>query len=169
MKRFVALVFSDPKHCGLAARAVRSSSSAWLTSTAEETAVGRVMTHFIFARILVVDDFPGWRVRIREILGVHPEWKIISEASDGQEAVQEASKLHPDVVVLEIALPRLNGIEAAKIIRQKSPDTRIVFLTQDNDNDIMEAALGLGQTIYVPKAKAVTLLCPAIAASLEEI
>jgi DNA-binding NarL/FixJ family response regulator len=133
-----------------------------------QTAIDRIMTHFIFARILIVDDFPGWRARIREILGAHPEWKIISEASDGQEAVQEASKLQPDIVVLDIALPRLNGIEAAKIIRQKSPKTRIVFLTQDNDNDIMKAALGVGQTTYVPKAKAVTRLCHAIAASLEE-
>jgi DNA-binding NarL/FixJ family response regulator len=127
------------------------------------------MTHFIFARILIVDDFPDWRSRIRQILAAHPEWKIISEASDGQEAVQEASELQPDIVVLDITLPGLNGIEAAKMIRQKSPKSRIVFLTHDNDSDIMKAALGVGQTTYVPKAKAATRLCQAVAASLREI
>jgi len=127
------------------------------------------MTPFTFARILIVDDFPDWRARVRQILASHPEWKIISEASDGHEAVREASKLQPDIVVLDIALPRLNGIEAAKMIRQKSPKSRIVFLTHDNDSDLMKAALGLGQTTYVPKAKAASRLCHAVAASLGEI
>jgi DNA-binding NarL/FixJ family response regulator len=99
-------------------------------------------------------------------LAGHPEWKIISEASDGREAVQEATELQPDLVVLDIALPRLNGIEAAKMIRQKSPNSRIVFMTQDNDGELMRAALGVGQTTYVPKAKAATRLCDAVAASL---
>jgi DNA-binding NarL/FixJ family response regulator len=124
------------------------------------------MTHSSFASILIVDDFPGWRARVREILAARPEWKIISEASDGREAVQEASELQPDIVVLDIALPLLNGIEAAKTIRQKSPNSRIVFMTQDNDGELMRAALGVGQTTYVPKAKAATRLCDAVAASL---
>jgi len=127
------------------------------------------MTHFPTVRILVVDDFADWRMRVREILAAHPEWKIISEASDGQDAVQQATELQPDVVVLDIALPRLNGIEAAKVIRQKSPSSRIVFLTHDNDRDIMGIALGVGQTTYVPKARANTLLSGAVAASLREI
>ena len=129
----------------------------------------RVMTHLTFARILIVDDFPGWRARVREILAAHPEWKIISEASDGQEAVQQAKELQPDIVVLDIALPRLNGIEAARMIRQKSPNSRIVFLTHDDDRDIMRSALSVGQTTYVPKASANILLCDAVAASLREI
>ena len=133
---------------------------------ASHSRVGRVMTHSSFARILIVDDYPGWRAQVREILAAHPEWKIISEVSDGREAVREASELQPDIVVLDIALPLLNGIEAAKIIRQKSPKSRIVFLTQDNDSDLMKAALGLGQTSYVQKAKAATRLCDAVAASL---
>ena len=126
------------------------------------------MTDFAFARILIVDDSPGWRARVREILTAHPGWKVISEASDGQEAVQEASELQPDIVVLDISLPRLNGIEAAKMIRQKSPKSRIVFLTVHDDSDIIEAALDVGQAKYVPKAKAATRLCEAVAASLPE-
>ena len=130
---------------------------------------GKTAVSLTFARILIVDDFPSWRARVREILAAHPEWKIISEASDGQVAVQEASELQPDIVVLDIALPGLNGIEAAKMIRQKSPKSRIVFLTQNNDSDIMKAALSVGQTIYVPKAKAAARLCEAVAASLQRI
>lgn len=126
------------------------------------------MTHFAFARILIVDDSPGWRARVREILAAHPEWKIISEASDGQEAVRSACELQPDVIVLDIAMPRLNGIEAAKMIRQKSPKSRIVFLSVDNDSDIMKAAFEVGQTTYVTKDKAATRLCEAVAASLRE-
>jgi len=129
--------------------------------------VGRVMTHSSFASILIVDDYPGWRAQVRAILAAHPEWKIISEVSDGREAVREASELQPDIVVLDIALPLLNGIEAAKMIRQKSPKSKIVFLTQDNDSDLRKAALGLGQATYVQKAKAATRLCEAVAASLE--
>lgn len=124
------------------------------------------MTNYTSASILIVDDFPGWRARVREILAAHPEWKIISEASDGQQAVQEASELQPDIVVLDIALPRLNGIETAKMIRQTSPRSRIVFLAQDHDSEIVKAALGVGQTIYVPKSTAASRLCDAVAASL---
>lgn len=124
------------------------------------------MKNFSFASILIVDDFPDWRTRVREILAAHPEWKIISEASDGQQAVEEATELQPDIVVLDIALPRLNGIETAKIIRQKSPKSRIVFLAQDHDNEIVKAALRVGQTTYVPKSTAASQLCDAVAASL---
>lgn len=126
------------------------------------------MTLFAFARILIVDDSPAWRARVREILAAHPEWKIISEACDGQEAVREAIEFQPDIVVLDIALPRLNGIEAAKMIRQKSPKSRIVFLTVDNDSDVVKAALDVGQATYVPKAKAAANLCKAVAASVLE-
>jgi DNA-binding NarL/FixJ family response regulator len=124
------------------------------------------MTHSSFASILIVDDYPGWRAQVREILAAHPEWKIISEVCDGREAVREASELQPDIVVLDIALPLMNGIEAAKMIRQKSPKSKIVFLTQDNDIDLRKAALGLGQATYVQKAKAASRLCEAVAASL---
>jgi len=127
------------------------------------------MTQSSFASILIVDDFPGWRAQVRALLAAHPEWKIISEVCDGREAVREASELQPDIVVLDIALPFLNGIEAAKMIRQRSPKSKIVFLTEDNDSDLMKAALGIGQTTYVQKAKAATRLCAAVAASLGEI
>ena len=80
------------------------------------------MTHFTFATILIVDNFPGWQARVPEILVADPECKTVSEVSDGREAVQEATELQPYLVGLDIALPLLNGIEAARMIRQKSPN-----------------------------------------------
>jgi len=74
------------------------------------------MTHCNSASVLIVDDFPSWRARVREILATYPEWKLISEAPMGREAVQEAEELQPDIVVLDIALPCLNRIETAKMI-----------------------------------------------------
>jgi DNA-binding NarL/FixJ family response regulator len=118
------------------------------------------------ARILIVDDFPGWRARVREILGVHPEWKIISEAADGEEAVRRASELQPDIVILDLGLPGLNGIEVGKMIRQTSPRSKIVFLTQNTDSDIRKAALNIGQTAFVTKTMAAAQLCDAVTALL---
>jgi DNA-binding NarL/FixJ family response regulator len=119
------------------------------------------------ANILIVDDFPGWRDQVRAILRPHPEWKVVDEACDGLEGVHKAIQLQPDVVVLDIGLPGVNGIEAARRIRRRCPKARIVFLSQDGDSDIMHAALRVGWA-YVLKAKAAVDLCDAIAISLRE-
>jgi CheY-like chemotaxis protein len=164
------VVISKPKHCAFQSKETMRNFAQCVADVNDgQTADGRVMKNFTFARILIVDDFIGWRARIREILAPHPEWKIISEASNGQEAVQQASELQPDIVVLDIALPGLNGIQAAKMIRHKSPKSRIIFFTQDNDDDIAKAALGVGQAIYLSKAKGGSWLCHAVAASLRDI
>ena len=68
-----------------------------------------------FIRILLVDDFALWRAQVREMLAAHLEWRIVSETSTGQEAIQKATELQPEIVILEVALPDLNGIEAAKV------------------------------------------------------
>jgi DNA-binding NarL/FixJ family response regulator len=126
------------------------------------------MMHFLNASVLIVDDFEPWRSQIRDILKAHPEWKIISEACDGAEAVQKAAELQPDIIVLDIGLPKLNGIEAAKIIRQSSPNSRIIFLTQNTDTEIVNAALRVGRASYVQKADAATELLEAIRAALRD-
>ena len=96
------------------------------------------------ATVLVVDDFPEWRSRIRETLLRRPEWKVIAEASDGEEAVYKATEYQPDIILLDIGLPKLNGIEAARRIRQSSPHhAHIVFVTQEGDKDITDAALSI--------------------------
>ena len=119
------------------------------------------------ATVLVVDDFPEWRSRIRETLLSRPEWKVIAEASDGEEAVYKASEYRPDIILLDIGLPKLNGIEAARRIRQSCPHhAHIVFITQEGDQDIRDAALGIKGTHYLMKSNAASELVTAIASAL---
>ena len=95
-----------------------------------------------------------------------PEWQIICEASDGSEAVQKAEELKPDLVLLDIGLPKLNGIEVARQVRQLSPNSKILFLSTDNSPDVVQAALSTGAHGYVYKARAQSDLLPAIDAVL---
>ena len=94
------------------------------------------------------------------------EWQVIAEASDGSEAVQKAEELKPDLIVLDIGLPKLNGIEAARRIRQLSPSSKIIFLSQNNDLDVVQAALDTGALGYVRKTDARRELLPAMDAVL---
>jgi DNA-binding NarL/FixJ family response regulator len=119
-------------------------------------------------RILVAEDFLDWRIRIRSILEAVPEWKIVFEASDRAEALEKAAELLPDIVLLDIGLPRLNGIEAAKQIQQNSPDSEIIFVTSDGDRDVRKSAMETGAEGYVLKADAERELVPAIAAALHD-
>src|SRR5215471_8585029 len=98
----------------------------------------------VTTQILVVDDSAPWRLLVSSILERTSSLKIVGEASDGVEAIEKAVTLHPDVVILDIGMPRLNGIEAAKKIRQASPKSKIIFLTQENDSDVQSVALNTG-------------------------
>ena len=118
-------------------------------------------------RILVVDDFEGWRHQVRLLFQARPQWQIIAEVSDGSEAVQKAADLKPGLILLDIGLPKLNGIEAARRIRQRSPSSKIIFLSQDSDLDIVRAALSTGAVGYVCKTDAQKELLPAIEAVLQ--
>ena len=117
-------------------------------------------------RILIADDFKDWRRQVHLLLRARPDWQVINEASDGFEAIRKAEALKPDVILLDISLPKLNGIEAARRIRQLSPSTKIVFLSQNNDPDIVQAALSTGAEGYVHKSDAQSELLPAIDAVL---
>jgi DNA-binding NarL/FixJ family response regulator len=97
-----------------------------------------------------------------------PEWQVIGEACDGLEAVQRTKELCPDIVLLDIRMPILNGIEAAKRIRQDSPHSRIIFVTQENDAEIKAAALATGAEGYLLKANAQNQLLPVIQAALRD-
>jgi DNA-binding NarL/FixJ family response regulator len=118
-------------------------------------------------RILLVDDFEGWRDQVRLLFQARPQWQIIAEVSDGSEAVQKVADLKPDLIVLDISLPKLNGIEAARRIRQLSPSSKIIFLSQNNDRDIVQAALSTGALGYVHKRDVRSDLLPAIEAVLQ--
>ena len=117
-------------------------------------------------RILVADDFAEWRVRIHSILQPNPQLQVIGEACNGLQAVQKAAELLPDIVLLDIGMPILNGIEAAIQIREVSPDTRVIFVTQENDSDLRTAALDAGAEQYLVKANAAKELLPAVEAAL---
>jgi DNA-binding NarL/FixJ family response regulator len=117
-------------------------------------------------RILVTDDFEDWRRKVRFIFQERPQWQIIAEASDGSEAVQKAAELKPDLILLDIGLPRLNGIEAARQIRQLSPSSKIVFLSLTKNLEVVRAALSTGALGYVHKTDARRELVPAVDAVL---
>jgi len=105
-------------------------------------------------RILIADDFKAWRLQVLALLQARAAWQVIAEASDGSEAVQKAEELKPDLILLDIGLPKLNGIEAARQIRQLSPNSKIIFLSMNSDLDIVRAALGTGAFGYVRKTDA---------------
>ena len=117
-------------------------------------------------RVLVVDDFENWRRQVHSLLQARPAWQVIAEASDGSEAVQKAEDLKPDLILLDIGLPKLDGIEAARRIRQCSPNSKIIFLSQNSDLDLVRAALGTGALGYVLKTDAGRELLPAVDAAL---
>jgi DNA-binding NarL/FixJ family response regulator len=117
-------------------------------------------------RILIADDFKDWRRQVHLLLQARTTWQVIAEASDGLEAVQKAQDLKPDIILLDIGLPKLNGIEAARRIRQLSPSSKIVFLSQESDLDVVRAALGMGALSYVRKTDARGELLPAVDAVL---
>jgi CheY-like chemotaxis protein len=116
-------------------------------------------------RVLVVDDYAPWRHWVCAELREHQK-QVVGEASDGLEAVKMAQALEPTVILLDIGLPKLNGIEAAKRINQSTPGTKIIFLTKENDADIVKHALSTGAKGYVLKEEARADLLSAIEAVL---
>jgi DNA-binding NarL/FixJ family response regulator len=120
-------------------------------------------------RIVVVDDFRGWRQTVSKIVEQLPDFEVVGEAADGEEAVQLAEQLKPDLIVLDIGMPKLNGVEAAKRIFHVSPASKVIFLSQENDLDTIQAVLSLGASAYVNKIQARTQLPGAITTALDPV
>jgi DNA-binding NarL/FixJ family response regulator len=105
-------------------------------------------------RVLVVEDYESFERFVVSILQKQPELQIICKVSDGLEAVQKAEELQPDLIVLDIGLPSLNRIEVARQIRKLSPQSKILFVSQESSADVVQGALGTGAQGYVVKSDA---------------
>lgn len=116
--------------------------------------------------VLVVEDFELFRRFICSTLGERPELQIVGEASDGLQAVQKAEELQPDLILLDIGLPTLNGIEAACRISRQVPAAKVLFISQSNDADVVTTALSNGAKGCVRKEDTKTDLLPAVEAVL---
>jgi DNA-binding NarL/FixJ family response regulator len=103
-------------------------------------------------RILVVDDHPVVRQGLKNLLDRDPDWEIIDEAEDGLEAVEKADRLKPDVVVLDLSMPRMNGLEACREIRKSVPDSEILIVTQHDSPQMMREAFNANARGYVVKS-----------------
>ena len=118
-------------------------------------------------RVLVVEDFVPFLQVVRSTLAERPDVQVIGEVADGLEGVQKAELLEPDLVLLDIGLPTLNGIEAARQIRKLAPESKIIFLSQESSCEVVQEALNVGAWGYVVKTRAATDLLAAVDAVLE--
>ncbi len=117
-------------------------------------------------RILIADDQPIIRRQVRAILEEHPGFEVCGEVQDGARAIEEAQRLKPDVVILNISMPVLNGLEAARQIKIESPDLAIVILSSNADKHFVEEAKKVGARGYVAKDKAGLSLVRAVEAAV---
>jgi len=117
--------------------------------------------------VLLVDDYEPWRRFERLTLLAQKDLQIVGEAADGDEAVQKVVELQPEVILLDISLPGLNGIEAARQISRVAPTSKIIFVSENRSIDMAEAALSTGAAGFVIKSDAAGELLHAIKAVLE--
>jgi DNA-binding NarL/FixJ family response regulator len=117
-------------------------------------------------RILLVDDHPIVRQGLRTLLEGRPGWEVVGEASDGLEALEKVEHLQPNVVVIDITMPRMNGLEACRLIQQNSKVSglEVLFVTQHDSPQMMREALDAGARGYVVKSNAARDLLEAVEA-----
>jgi len=115
-------------------------------------------------RILIADDHEVVRRGVRSLLTSRKEWDVCGEAVDGRDAVKKAKELKPDVVVLDISMPHLNGFEAARLIHKEVPQSKILILSQHNVSEMLQTALDAGARGYVSKSEVSRDLLPAVEA-----
>jgi DNA-binding NarL/FixJ family response regulator len=113
-------------------------------------------------RILIVDDHPTVRSGLKSLLNEHDGWEVVGEAQDGIEAVDEVQRLTPDVVVLDVSMPRMNGLQACRIIRQNTPKCEVLIVTQHDSPQMMREAADCGARGYVVKSNVARDLLTAV-------
>ncbi|HLW80283.1 MAG TPA: response regulator transcription factor [Terriglobia bacterium] len=119
-------------------------------------------------RILLADDHALVRRGIRTLLESEPGWTVCGEASTGLEAVQQAEELKPDIVVLDITMPHLNGVEATPLILKGAPNAKVLILTMHNAHEITQRAVRAGARGYILKSDTERDLVAAVAALIED-
>ena len=103
-------------------------------------------------RFLVVDDQPFMRKAVRRLIESHLDWEVCAEASDGQEAVEKVKNLAPDFVVMDLVMPGLSGIDAARQISEESPEVQVLILTLHSLPDLVDAARNAGAKAFILKS-----------------
>jgi DNA-binding NarL/FixJ family response regulator len=104
-------------------------------------------------RILIADDSPAVRAGLKLLLQYHADWTVCGEAEDGQDAVKKAAELQPDVILLDISMPTMDGLSAAEIIRRDSPNTEILIVTHFESLDLARYAAQTGVRAYISKSR----------------
>jgi len=113
-------------------------------------------------RVLLVDDFAAWRKYVRSVLQERENFDVVGEAADGEEAIEKATELQPDLILMDVAMPKMNGIEAAKRIRDSAPNSKILFLSVETSDELAETALAAGGQGYIGKSEVRAKLLPTI-------
>src|SRR6202035_4263339 len=106
------------------------------------------------SRVLVVDDHAVIRRGVQGILRSFPEWELCGEAENGQEAIKLAETLKPEIIIMDVSMPVLNGLEATRIIHELVPNTRILLLTRHSSTGLVRTAFRAGARGYVLKSDA---------------
>ena len=113
-------------------------------------------------QILIVDDNEMVRRGVSALLSCRPEWHVCGQAGDGKEALRKAKELRPDIILLDISMPVMNGLDVARILRQETPDTKIVIMSQHDPIEVLPRVLEAGAHACVDKDNLSTALFPTI-------
>src|SRR5581483_2913893 len=114
------------------------------------------------SRILIADDHPQFRRSLRSLLESRSGFKVCGEAADGQEAVEKAKELRPDLILLDVSMPRMNGLDAARLIGREVPDTQVLIVSQNDGRVMKRQAEEVGACAFVSKTNLAHDLMPAL-------
>ncbi|MCQ3002866.1 response regulator transcription factor [Pseudomonas syringae] len=102
-------------------------------------------------RLVMADDHEVTRAGFISLLAGHPEFEVVGQANDGQEALELCERLRPDIAILDVRMPILNGLGAARLLQQRMPELKVVMFTMDDSPDHLEAAIAAGAAGYLLK------------------